>query len=664
MYLWKISTMKKILFILFLFCNISYASEPVLVTNIYTEDITDFPNPERGFYRYTELRTLTAGDVSGLRGENITLIYGKVIADDYTNKPFDSTFFNEVKNGLNLVRTYGLKVNFRLTYYNDADYTNYQDYDDPSKALVLQHIQQLRGIFQTNWDIINVVEAGFIGPWGEWHTSSLANTTDRRDVLTNLLNILPERRMVAIRCPAYKRNIFGYNPLDNTVAFNGSDIARVGFHNDCFLSDDTDSGTYSFGWSRSQEIAYAGGETRYTPFGGESCGNSSYSDCPKAIYEMEQLHTTYLNDGYYPGVLTKWNNDGCMDEIRRRLGYRFLLKSMEISASVKPGGILHIIFHITNIGFAAPYNPRDIEFILDNGTKKYITSINNTNSSDTNLDPRRWLPEKSIVIDKYYRIPYNATETTYRVILNFPDPSQNLHNNPYYSIRLANNNVWESTTGYNILKTNFQITSSAQGSYTTNTNFVEIEMDFGINTPENFRGSLNGLNSVKLQWDANSESNLAGYNIYRKSINDTVFTKINSSLISINSYLDTVNDGIYQYYVTAVDNNSNESTPSDTVTLSVGIYKVLGEERVNVAPTMINLNERNDTYLYFKLERASTVEIKVYDMYAGKKCEYKIDYGAGMHRERIDLKDLSVGVYVIYVKSYEFKKNFKIGVIK
>ena len=243
------STLKIIIFLIMSFIfTISYANEPPLITDTFTESIEDFCNPERGFYRYAHLREITAGDVDNLRTQNITLIYGKVLANDYTNKPLDAVFLNEVQNGFNLARTYGLKVNFRFTYYNDSDYSNYLDYDDPPKSLVLQHIQQLQPIFETNIDVINLVEAGFIGPWGEWHSSGLANTIDSRDVLTNLLNVLPSQRMVCIRYPDGKRKIFGYVPLDKSKSFDGSYIARVGFHNDCFLSSDDDVGTYQYGW--------------------------------------------------------------------------------------------------------------------------------------------------------------------------------------------------------------------------------------------------------------------------------------------------------------------------------------------------------------------------------------------------------------------------------
>ena len=41
----------------------------------------------------------------------------------------------------------------------------------------------------------------------------------------------------------------------------------------------------------------------------------------------------------------------------------------------------------------------------------------------------------------------------YKVYLNLPDPYASLHNDPRYSIRLANENMWEESTGYNYLTT-------------------------------------------------------------------------------------------------------------------------------------------------------------------------------------------------------------------
>ena len=41
----------------------------------------------------------------------------------------------------------------------------------------------------------------------------------------------------------------------------------------------------------------------------------------------------------------------------------------------------------------------------------------------------------------------------YKVYLNLPDPMPNLHDNPDFSIRLANKDMWEEETGYNYLMT-------------------------------------------------------------------------------------------------------------------------------------------------------------------------------------------------------------------
>jgi hypothetical protein len=544
--------MKVILIFFFLFTKFLIGDEPGLKTNTYTEVGYDFPNPERGFHHYTLFRSLTASDVNNLRSQNITLVWGGVLLDDYINKEIDSTILNQLQNAFNLVRNYGLKVNLRFTYHNNTTYCS--SYDDPPKWRVLSHIHQLSNILNNNWDVINVVEAGFIGCWGEWHSSSLANTIDRRDVLTNLLNVLPVQRMVCVRRPQYKYDIFGSYTLNSNNAFNGSDIARVGFHNDCFLADGTDMGTYNSAGTRDYEIDLAGSETRFLPFGGETCGQAepSYSDCSNALDEMRRLHLSYLNRDYEPSVLNKWITQGCFNEIARRMGYRFVLKNMSYSSNVKPGGILHLILKITNTGFAAPFNPRNAEIILRGSSKTYKASL-------IEVDPRKWLPGKSIVIEKYYRIPYNAPEGNYSIILNLPDPALSLNANPYYSIRLANE-LWESSTGYNILKTNFKITNTAIGSWTTNTNFIEIDPYFtNLGSISSFKCSVTS-NGIYISW---KNPNLSSYSqtIIFKSTNGFVSNPTNYSGAEIiyqgkgTNYLDTNVTFKKWYFYTAYAKN-------------------------------------------------------------------------------------------------------------
>jgi fibronectin type 3 domain-containing protein len=78
-----------------------------------------------------------------------------------------------------------------------------------------------------------------------------------------------------------------------------------------------------------------------------------------------------------------------------------------------------------------------------------------------------------------------------------------------------------------------------------------------------------GDTRVTLTWNSNTEEDLAGYNIYRNTSEDTATaTKLNlSSLITGTSFEDTsvINGQTYYYFVSAVDKSGNESSLSEPV---------------------------------------------------------------------------------------------------
>jgi formylglycine-generating enzyme required for sulfatase activity len=84
--------------------------------------------------------------------------------------------------------------------------------------------------------------------------------------------------------------------------------------------------------------------------------------------------------------------------------------------------------------------------------------------------------------------------------------------------------------------------------------------------------ALAGDGLVELSWTANTEQDLAGYNIYR-STGD--YAQINTTLITTTSYTDNsvTNGTAYNYVVTALDDSGNESVRSDEAAATPGQTK-------------------------------------------------------------------------------------------
>jgi len=179
--------------------------------------------------------------------------------------------------------------------------------------------------------------------------------------------------------------------------------------------------------------------------GGETCGTSAYSGCTNALHEMERFHWTYCNDYYHPNVIAQWNSGGCIEEIKRRLGYRFTLLTGSYTQTAKPGNAFSLQITLQNPGFAAPVNARNVALILRNTAtlQEYTCPL-------PNLNPQYWFGETTVTLFENIGIGC-LPDGQYEAFLYLPDPETTLQNNPYYAIQLANTGVWESTTGYNKL---------------------------------------------------------------------------------------------------------------------------------------------------------------------------------------------------------------------
>jgi hypothetical protein len=313
---------------------------------------------------------------------------------------------------------------------------------------------------QKNADVIAWVEAGFIGAWGEWHTSTngLDNITDKGDILHAIRVAIPNR-YVQVRYPANIIEMFP-EPED-------AHKARVAHHNDCFLSSDTDVGTYERDGVNTieRDQKYLSELTRFTPMSGESCApNPPRSECESAIQEMELLHFSAINEAYHIGILRSWEEGGCMEEVINRLGYRLSLTSADFNEQVRPGGLLDLTVHISNTGFAALMNPRPVYVVLHQASSIFPARLE--------LDPRSWQPGSSSFTAKI-RLPSEMSEGDYNLALWLPDEAETLQNNPLYAVQLANQGLWDESTGYNNLGI-INVGSSVTGS-SKRADFMQVE---------------------------------------------------------------------------------------------------------------------------------------------------------------------------------------------
>jgi len=445
----------------------AFSALDMVSTITFSENNANFANPERGWYR-----PYSTDDIWGLdtlKAQGISVILLEVDLKAFLTGPISDAKLTEIKNAFAQARKYGLQVMFRAAY----DYTGLANCEPKSLDIITGHISQLKSIFTLNEDILYCVQAGFLGPWGEWHSSyygASPSLVARKTVLFALMNAVPKSRAIQIRRPMFIRDIFanepGGNVLTEQTAFSGSRLSRTGFHNDALLSTADEYGTYVDPlYNRQAELNWVDNHNKYVPFGGETDFLGSNSDPKNAIFELNKLHAQVVNIDYIPSVINKWksttfNGVNTFDYISNTLGYRFILKDAQINADVSKGGALRLVMNIKNEGFGNLINERDVQIILSNGTKSYVASVNE--------DPRKWYRENGVMTkDLYFSIPSNIANGNWSLYLNLPSASQSLSGNHEYSIRLANTGVWDAAKGYNLIKSGISIDATTTGNEVT-----------------------------------------------------------------------------------------------------------------------------------------------------------------------------------------------------
>jgi len=468
----------------------------------YEPDMEEFTNPERGFYRPmgTSTSDFTPLDVDRLRElknpnpaaggfmVGSTLIYRSYRLDTFKDRPLNDEVLTQIQKDMDIIREAGMKVILRFSYTNTCCYP---PFNDAPKETILGHLDQLEALLRKNVDVIAVVQMGLIGPWGEQfysdHFGDLEHGPvteqhwlDRNEVISALLSVVPQSRMIQVRAPYYKlRFLDGENAhpeyadaLDSNEAFSGSDKARIAHHNDCILANYDDYWTYhSFHtWPATVDTLnlkeYIARETKYLVFGGETCPGgpkgedvySPYNDClsegGNAENYLKRFHTSFLNTSWSGAVNGDWNNK-CIDEIKRNLGYRFVLKKAITPDRVTRHLSTRIRLEIANEGYASTYNYRYAELVFRNKESHEVFR------KKLDCDTRHWYADEIQTLDVEFTWPEQMADGAYELFLNLPDASPSLYDRPEYAIRLASRyqgkSIYDAATGWNLISTGIRV---------------------------------------------------------------------------------------------------------------------------------------------------------------------------------------------------------------
>jgi chitodextrinase len=437
--------------------NESARSDPLSVTTqaagtgatvftAFSGTLADFPNPERGYAEFVEnLTDVKSSWLASHRDSGYRVITHRQLLSDYWNVPtLPQSFLDALNAGAARHRNNGTKMIIQFSYDNVGGKP------EPTLTTILGHIAQLKSFFEANADVIAGVHGGFLGLYGEWAFSSepsIGNPTPtpaaRAAVRDALLAVVPKDIQIGWRNVDDLMTWYP-QPLTGALAFSGTDQARSGLHNDCFLSNPNDSGTY---WSQAAADAgidtgrtlsnpfraYQANVSNWTTMGGENCDNGQYKACSDVLTDGPRYHWRYLRDDWGTVYRDGWKAQGCDPEISRSLGYRFQLDALSSPQSVPPGSVANVAVDLRNVGWSLIFSARKLVVTLQNrDTGALITG----SAGDMRLLPAQ--AGSSTRIGVPVNVPPDAAPGAYDMYVSMPDIGPSTKDNAYYAVRFAN----------------------------------------------------------------------------------------------------------------------------------------------------------------------------------------------------------------------------------
>lgn len=355
----------------------------------YTESNETISNPDQGFYTPYFVATSTnyVAEIPQQMLYRNALIHLRIDLSAFsykTNRKKDIELSKEMLAGLERL----------FKQVDDAEacaivrfaYDKFEGNSDlePNISMIETHISQFSTVINKYKNCITALECGLIGPWGEMHSSNLAEQTAFNKVFKKYLSCLDKDVKLLVRRPEMIYKYYGFD-IDELNKFDYENN-RIGVYNDGYLGSKSDLGTFE---DRTVEVAFLEKINQNFPYGGEvTTPTSKYNQLSWACEEMFRTNLTYLNIQWNDEVVARWQNTNYtltdplykgkteFDYINNHMGYRFVCESAEISIA----DYFYFQLNMKNVGFGECFKTKNAYLILKNNDTQIVKQFVYKNS--------------------------------------------------------------------------------------------------------------------------------------------------------------------------------------------------------------------------------------------------------------------------------------------
>ncbi len=355
---------------------------------------------------------------------------------------------------LTQIRQAGLKVVLNFTYnWPDCPSSNPNCAKDAPLDVILDHMQLIAPTLNANADVIAALHAGFIGQWGEWHSSTSGNddTGVHNTFLDQFINLFGKTLNLEVRYPYvildYAHYRFGL--LDPHVALG----LPLGIHDDEYGANKGDGGTFmpatypgatqydDCTLVQAAQIAALNNTLTAEMWNGAYSTDSVCGTRPASFLEFSRDYgLTSLHLGLQPATWQGWVADGQYDQILRSIGPHLSLESLALmELAGQPAAMIKIV----NTGTARIADSRPLWLIVQRDGQTVL-------KQELGADLAGVAAGQSMTVETSLG---NALTAPGRYTLYLSAPDARLPADPRYALLFENAGVPDAATGWNELAT-------------------------------------------------------------------------------------------------------------------------------------------------------------------------------------------------------------------